>query len=136
MIEFATIDIDKIPDGHPVSDFSRFWHAKTAKASPFLWPEFEPMDVPKVLPWMLVIDCLPGGDYQYRLCGSGCDDLLKVNLTGKKFGAEVDKSWAKTQLQVFDSVRSGGAPVFSNALSSGPGAWPCSGGSRAFWLFA
>lgn len=116
MVEFETVQLEAIPNCNPVRDFSEFWHDKKASEDFFLWSRFDPMQVPSVLPWMLLLDCLENGDYQYKLCGSGCEELLKVNLTGQKFGTAVRKDWAEDQRKFFDAMRRGSAPIYSNGF--------------------
>lgn len=116
MIEFNTIACSEIPEDHPVRVFSRCWFKETNGGKPFLWSAFNPMKSPTILPWILVIDCLSNDEYRYRLCGTGCEQLLGVNVTGKKFGTYVDPEWARSQLPTFEAIISGQGPIFSNGV--------------------
>ena len=117
MIEFNTIACSEIPEDHPVRVFSRCWFKETSGGKLFSWSVFNPMKFPTILPWVLVIDCLPNEEYRYRLCGTGCEQLLNVNLTGEKFGAHVDPGWAKSQLPTFTAIKTGQGPIFSGGFA-------------------
>lgn len=113
MIEFNTIACSEIPEDHPVRAFSRCWFKETSGGELFLWSAFNPMKFPTILPWIMVVDCVSDVEYRYRLCGTGCEQLLGVNLTGETFGSHVDPEWAKSQLSTFESIKAGQGPIFS-----------------------
>lgn len=113
MDRFDSISKIDVPEDHPISIFDRFWHAENAKADLVAWSTFDPMTMPAVLPWVLLLDCLPDDEYQYRLCGTGCENLLGVNLTGKKFGSIVKKRWAHKSKHEFTQIKEGKGPFYS-----------------------
>lgn len=113
MINFDSISKDNIPENHPILVFDAFWWATTKDNKSVRWCNFSPMEMTYVLPWILVLDCLPNDEYVYRVCGTGCDRIFNRNLTGSKFGEHVDKDWAKSRQAELAAIKSGGGPSYS-----------------------
>lgn len=113
MDRFKSISSFDVPKGHPISVFDQFWTEQVRISAPVPWSSFSPMMMPSVLPWILLLDHLPNGDFQYRLCGTGCEQLLGVNLTGHKFGENVNKKWAHKSREEFDAIMAGKGPFYS-----------------------
>lgn len=111
---FDSVLREDIPPNHPIVTLDTFWKNEAKGAGSVPWSVFDPMKMSSVLPWVLLLDCLPGKEYRYRLCGTGCEQLLGLNLTGEKFGANVDQRWAKSRLQEFSVVESGRGPAYSS----------------------
>lgn len=110
---FESISIADIPESHPVLRFDAFWRAATKDNKSVNWEDFNPMEMAPVLPWMLVLDCLPDNDYMFRVSGTGCEMIFDRKLTGSKFSDQVEKSWAKARYEDLLAVKSGAGPLYA-----------------------
>ncbi len=110
---FESISKEEIPENHPVLRFDVFWRAATKDNKSVSWKDLSPMKMAPVLPWILVLDCLPDNDYMFRVSGTGCDMIFDRKLTGNKFSEHVEKSWAKSRYEDLLAVKSGAGPLYA-----------------------
>ncbi|UTW56513.1 PAS domain-containing protein [Kordiimonas sp. SCSIO 12610] len=98
---FHSIDLDSIPEAHPVYVFNRFWSDHLSADGIMRRSEFDPMDVPQIIPWMNVFDYDPGAignEFSYRLSGTGIVKLFGGELTGHKLGHMMQQQGLKERL--------------------------------------
>lgn len=72
-----------------------------------------------LLPWfghLLLLDCLEGGEFRYRLYGTGLVTLFGFDLTGRTVGASLDRIGDKP-LDEYVTVMRTGAPVYASRSS-------------------
>ena len=112
MASYRSIDRHDIADGHPIDVFDAYWDAVSAGGQPVPWRCFRPMDFPRVLPWVLLLDHIEDDTYVYRLTGSGCEQIFGRNMTGQTFGTGVKKSFITTTLKEFAALREGASPFY------------------------
>lgn len=70
-------------------------------------------------PWfghLMLLDCLEGGEYRYRLYGTKLTQLFGFDLTGKMVGASSDRIGDKPQDE-YAKVVCIGAPVYASRIS-------------------
>lgn len=70
-------------------------------------------------PWfghLMLLDCLDGNEYRYRLYGTALARLFGFDLTGRMVGAMADRIGAKPQDEYAKVVRIG-APVYASRIS-------------------
>ncbi len=86
------IEATNLPATHPVAAFSAIWMGcrKSASdlpaASHAIWHLFDPIDFPKVLPWILLMKPDGSGGYDCVVCGGRCQEIFGFNYQGKKLG--------------------------------------------------
>lgn len=114
MPSYRSIECCDVADGHPVDVFDKYWRAVSADGKPVPWRCFRPMDFPKILPWVLLLDYIDDETYVYRLTGTGCEQIFDRNLSGEVFGTGVKKSFIMSTLQEFHALRAGKGPFYQH----------------------
>lgn len=65
-----------------------YWSHKCAGRAMPSWRDFDPVEVPKLLPYVMLFDVLEGPlDFRYRLIGTEARSLLAEDYTGRRFSA-------------------------------------------------
>ncbi len=105
--------LDEIPTDHPVALFARFWIAAAGDRPAPEWSVFNPIEHPKILPWILLMKPEPGGVLRYTLCGTGCSALFGLSYEGKVFGEGLPAEAVEIRKREFARAEAGEAPVFS-----------------------
>ncbi|NQV61376.1 MAG: PAS domain-containing protein [Alphaproteobacteria bacterium] len=83
------VDFADIPDDSLIMRFYAYWRSIAKGAAMPARPDLDPIDIPKIIPWMFLIDVLrqPNGiDFRYRLVGSRNAELVWQDGTGKLVG--------------------------------------------------
>src|SRR5690349_3042563 len=67
----------------------RYWDAKRAGRAMPGRRDIDPVDIPALLPWLMLIDVIaePALDFCYRLIGTEIRRLSHANHTGRRFSA-------------------------------------------------
>jgi hypothetical protein len=62
-----------------------YWQGKCAGRALPAWRDFDPVEVPKLLPYLMLYDVLEPLDFRYRLIGTEARSLLAQDYTGRRF---------------------------------------------------
>ena len=60
-----------------------YWCRKASGKSMPRRADIDPIDIPKLLPHVMLVDVLPSGRYRYRLIGTENAEAHGVNATGR-----------------------------------------------------
>ena len=60
-----------------------YWRRQSAGKAMPRRVDIDPLDIPKLLPHVMVVEVLPSGRYRYRLIGTENTDAQGVNATGR-----------------------------------------------------
>ena len=113
---YALVNLADIPAGHPVHQFAKFWQAKRGPSGCLERPKFDPLDVHKIMPFIMILELKMDGDaktFHYRLCGTGCVDLFGIDYTGKTLGEDLPPEATETRRAEFEAVMTSRQPVYS-----------------------
>lgn len=78
----AVVDVSDL-GGDQLGAFGRYWLGLAERAGGIPAREdFNPADLPQLLPNLIVLENVGGGDFLYRLLGTGVDLFTKRNYTG------------------------------------------------------
>lgn len=88
-----------IASTHPVVQFGKYWNEISADGLLVDRKAFNPMRVPQLLPWIVIIEAIDSayGGYRYRLVGSAVTKMAGFNLTGQNFGSWLDTHTKRVQ---------------------------------------
>ncbi len=115
MPHFKHIQPSQVAPGHPVDQFNLKWVEMSQQSEPVPWSAFSPMSVPKILPWMLLLEKHAAAKYYYRVCGSSCEQLFGQSYHGKYLGDGMPDEATRIRLKEFEQVEASGKPLFSEA---------------------
>lgn len=109
----AHIGLGDVPEPHPVAQMANWWnsHATTDRTPP--WSAFDPVDLRRVLPWILLLRPMADGRLKYVVSGTLCDELFGFSYLGKYFGEGLPPDAAKARQVEFDIAVSNRAPLYS-----------------------
>jgi hypothetical protein len=63
-----------------------YWHGKLAGRKMPARRDIDPIEMPKLLPYVMLVDVLPAPlDFRYRLIGTEARSILQQDYTGKRF---------------------------------------------------
>ncbi|RED46133.1 PAS domain-containing protein [Aestuariispira insulae] len=82
---FATV-LDVCEDNIPCPSMQglfRYWNDLRGNRLMPVWSEFDPVEVPNVLPDILLYDALNNGDYFVSVVGNSCKNALQIPATPK-----------------------------------------------------
>ncbi|MAM93630.1 MAG: hypothetical protein CMI61_03180 [Parvibaculum sp.] len=114
-VPYHEIDIEGVPERHPVNAFHSHWAALAADRLPRR-SQINPAEITGALPWMLVLEMLRDRkktEFRYRLAGTGCTELFGVDYTGKMLGENLTQEGAEIRRKEFTHVANTLEPVFS-----------------------
>ncbi|WP_262695661.1 PAS domain-containing protein [Kordiimonas aquimaris] len=88
-----------ISKAHPVIQFGKYWREISSDGLLVDRKAFNPMRIPQLLPWIVIIEAIDSayGGYRYRLVGSGVTSMAGFNLTGQDFGSWLDMHTKRVQ---------------------------------------
>ena len=66
-----------------LQDALDYWRLKSAGKPMPRRSDIDPLDIPKLLPHVMVVEALPSGRYRYRLIGTENADAQGVYATGR-----------------------------------------------------
>ena len=121
---FRAIDPQSVPPQHPVACLRDAWPAMCGPDGIVSWSSFDPLDIPQVLPWVLLLrqdDPVDPARLSYVICGEGCRQTFGFSYQGKTFGEDLPPSAVARRLQEFATVRAGGGPLYSETPLPVPG---------------
>jgi hypothetical protein len=113
-----------------LKDAYLYWVSKLAGRAMPRRRDIDPTEIPALLPYVTLIDVLPGsGDFRYRLIGGEARDLAAEDYTGRLYSdfpatAPGTASWDDCQ----ETVRSR-TPYWRSPLSVGAKRWLKNGAS-------
>jgi len=111
---YEVIDPDTIPAEHPVRIFSDYWNTLKTDNDLVLRKSFSPAAVPKILPFLMIMDVLSGGeDYHVRLMGEVLNSFFGFSLAGKDVSTCLDPETLSYYRGQFNPVIEKGLPEFS-----------------------
>lgn len=115
MPHFKHIEPRSIAAEHPVAQFYANWCGMDRQGGLIPWSAFSPMQMPSILPWMLLLEKQAEEKYYYRVCGSSCEQLFGQSYQGKYLGDGLPGDAARIRLREFKQVEESGEPLFSEA---------------------
>lgn len=113
---YELVKLDDIPAVHPVRQFDTYWHANRGASGCLERSVFDPLDVHKIMPFILILELALDGDtknFHYRLCGTRCVDLFGIDYTGKTLGDDLPPDATETYRSEFETVMASKQPVYS-----------------------
>lgn len=113
---YALVNLEDIPAEHPVRQFDTYWQAKRGASGCLERANFDPLDVHKIMPFIMILELEMNGDakaFHYRLCGTGCVDLFGIDYTGKTLGEDLPPEATETRRAEFEAVMTSKQPVYS-----------------------
>lgn len=110
------IALSDIPETHPVQGFTRIYESVKKPDGWFMRSDFDPVEHPHILPWIMIAEEVEGGKYKTRLMGTGTIDLIGEDFTGRLFDDMADKEiWALRSKEI-KLAASRGEPQYSMSL--------------------
>lgn len=98
-----------------------YWESRRAGRRMPAWRDIDPLDVPDLLPWLLVIDVLPGAaDFRYRLIGTKVVAIARQDFTGRLFSELPGKGPGSVVWENCRQVASTGGPFSRTPPYAGP----------------
>jgi hypothetical protein len=74
-----------------------YWRSKLAGRAMPVRRDIDPVDIPKLLPYVMLVDVLPVPlDFRYRLIGTEVRGILRHDYTGKRFSEMPGKGRGST----------------------------------------
>ncbi len=119
-MSFKEVNLQDIPERHPVVAFAKFWQQAAGGASVARWERFDPADHPRTLPWIMLLKREPGPEYaggpplRYAVCGTSLSTLFGFSYQGKLFGEDLPPDAVVRRRAEFDRVMAGSGPLFSH----------------------
>ena len=107
------ISLTDIPEMHPVYQFESEWKRCFGDSDIALWERFDPISVPKLLPWMLLLRADGDGDFTYVICGERCTDMFGFSYQGKRLGEGLHPDTVAERLAVIRKVTSQKIPILT-----------------------
>lgn len=78
--------------------------------------DIEPLDIPAVLPHLMLIDVEPGPRYRYRLFGTEVTEAFGMNPTGKYVDEVMVGDYEKFLLGLYDDLCREKQPIYSTSI--------------------
>lgn len=102
-----------IAGNETLAELWRYWNAKrSARAMP-LRKEISPLDIPRLLPHLSLVDRLPSGQFRYRLVGTAVAEAYGFDPTGKTVDEALPEPRRTTANQHYAAAFAGGRAVFT-----------------------
>jgi len=101
---------DRFTDRH--RQMLRYWLSKVSQTDIPRRADIDPLDIPRLLPNILLWDVADYGDYECRLAGSEVDLSMGVSLKGGRLG-DIQCPLIDEARQEFDAVRDDGMVSFA-----------------------
>ncbi|MEX0300506.1 MAG: hypothetical protein AB3N28_15640 [Kordiimonas sp.] len=113
MSYFLNIEVEEIPEIHPVRLFHKVWQSNVGSGYPVPWSSYKPQEIADVIPWLLLLERQEDDTYLYKVCGTSCESLFGMTYQGKTFGEDLPVEAVRQRRQEFDWIETGGKPIFS-----------------------
>jgi hypothetical protein len=88
-----------------------YWEAKRGERAMPARKDIDPLDIPRLLPDIFLVDVLDDGDYQYRLVGGRIVERAGANYTGLKLSEIASRSSQPLLLEIYEHVLATRRPV-------------------------
>jgi hypothetical protein len=89
-----------------------YWRTKRGSRAMPSRSDIDPIEIPKLLPWIIMYDVLPVGGYAIRLLGEEIASFLGRDATGETASDVLTPRGAEMAVQVLDSTVAERAPKF------------------------
>lgn len=110
-------DNREVPISHPkLRALYDLWEAKRGSRQAPPRSDFSHEDLQPWFGHLMLLDCLEGNEYRYRLYGTALTQIFGFDLTGKLVGASADRIGDKPLEEYARLVRIG-APVYASRIS-------------------
>lgn len=109
-------------DASPIGDWRLrdaldYWRRQAAGRKMPPRGDIDPIDIPKLLPDVMLVDVLPGGRYRYRLIGTGNALEHGINATGRYLDEVLPGPEYKAHvLALYDKCVGARRPLYSECL--------------------
>jgi len=106
----------QIPQDHPVCAFSRHWRDLTGERTLPLRSQFDPVAVPKLLPYIVIAEVERGPDrrrYRNRLVGTRIVEMVGFDPTGLTMEDFIAPEAVEDRRYAYDLATDNRVPVFS-----------------------
>lgn len=116
MPNYRVIDIESIPERHPVRVFDAYWQRQAAGGKIPRRSQINPAEIAGILPWLLVLEANRFGatvEYRYRLAGTGCTEIFGIDYTGKSLGEHLTPEATEIRRREFEQIFADGRPIVS-----------------------
>ena len=98
-----------------------YWRGKAAARPMPARADIDPIEIPKLLPDVMLVDVLPSGRYRYRLIGTGNTQAHGVNATGRFLDEIVPgPEYRAHVLGLYDECVRARRPLYSQCLFMSP----------------
>ena len=77
--------------------------------------DIDPIDIPRLLPHVGLIDVLPGPAFRYRLIGSAMVDTYKTDFTGRELFEAKSGAYAEALYDMYCDCAASKSPIYSRA---------------------
>jgi hypothetical protein len=74
--------------------------------------DIDPVEIPKLLPYILMYNVTPGGGYTIRLVGEAVEQFVGRNATGEAAGTVMNPRAAEMMVTILDAVATERVPKF------------------------
>ncbi len=92
-------------------EFYEYWDAKRGSRAMPSRADMDPIDIPRLLPYVFLVDVLDeGADFRYRLVGGGIHTHVGSDLTGRRLSEVVENCSQEDLLDFYREVLHGRAP--------------------------
>ena len=88
----------------PVRVFADCWMSRSEEDPPMPRSAFSPADLSLVIPWLMILERYGDSDYEYQLCGTGCDELFGIDYTKCELSDPPPEGSAETRRWEFEEV--------------------------------
>lgn len=112
---FEHIAIADVPVKSPVNLFRKYWESKPKVGDLVPWSDFSPMDVPQVLPWVLMFQKKEDGRFLFKINGSGCEEIFGRSFQGKYLEEALPVDAVRQRLDEFTLIEQGKGPLYSRS---------------------
>jgi hypothetical protein len=91
----------------------RYWEARRSERFAPPRSEIHPTDIPKLLPYLLLIDVLPGPRCRYRLVGTEVERVFGAAMTGRCTDELMHGEYLDFITGLYRAIVEGRTPVYS-----------------------
>ena len=98
-----------------------YWRHQSAGKTMPRRADIDPLDIPKLLPDVMLVEVLPSGRYRYRLIGTENSDAHGINATGRHLDEVLPGPEYKAHvLGLYDECVRSQRPLYSECLFISP----------------
>lgn len=94
-------------------DLYRYWDERRSERFAPRRCEIHPTDIPKLLPFLLLVDVLPGPRYRYRLVGTEVERVFGTAMTGRSIDELMRGEYLDFITGLYRAIVECRAPVYS-----------------------